>query len=37
VANCSAPLRVAVTIVRPCADISATNGPLELVVFTNTT
>ena len=32
----SAPLRVAVTIVRPGPDSSATNGPLALVVLTKT-
>ena len=37
VVKCSAPLRVAVTIVRPGADSSSTNGPLALDVLTNTT
>ena len=37
VVYCSAPLRVAVMIVRPGPESSSTNGPLELAVFTNTT
>ena len=36
VVYCSAPLRVAVTIVRPGPDSASRNGPLELAVLTKT-